>query len=95
MKLTPISADLRNAVYFSLALQIPILLLAASTPDFGEAIQICYFGFLAFSAFLFMVLLRRRSAPTRVDLFIIRAGFIPTIIGTYFLAYWIWKARGF
>lgn len=93
--LPPIAPALQNAVRFSLAVQIPLLLLSAFVADYGETAQMFYFGFLAFNALLFMVLLRRRNCPTKLDLFIIRTGFLPLIVGTYFMAFWIWKMRGF
>ncbi len=91
----PISPALQRAARFSLTVQFLILLLAAFVADYGETWQICYFAFLAFSAFQFSLLLTRRVFPTRLDLFILRAGYLPTIAVTGYLTNHFWTLRGF
>ena len=69
---------LRDALIFAVAIQIPLLLLAGLATDGGALGQICFFAFVAFSSFLFSVLIFRPTTPTKVDLIIIRIGFLPT-----------------
>jgi hypothetical protein len=90
-----IAPSLQNAARFSLVVQFIVMLLAAFVADYGEAWQICYFAFLGFCTFQFSVLLRRMASPTTMDLFLMRAGFLPTIMGTAILANHIWTLRGF
>ncbi len=93
--LPAIQPELRNAVRFSLVLQVAILLLAGMAADGGLLAQICWFAFVGFSAFQFSVLLRRRASPTPADLFLIRAGFVPVILISAGMAEWIRSARGY
>jgi len=53
----------------------------------------CSYAFLAFNAFLCLLIFRRRASPTTMDLVIIRGGFIPTIILTYVAARYLWEFR--
>lgn len=86
---------LRDALIFALAIQVPLFLLAGLATDGGAIAQICFFAFIAFSSFLFSVLIFRPTTPTKVDLFIIRIGFIPTFFAAFFLCEHIWNLRGF
>lgn len=99
--MTPVTKTYRachpliEALKFSLAIQLIILALAAFVADEGGSWQICFFAFVAFSSYLASVLILRPKAPTKLDLVLIRAGFIPTLVATYFLADHIWTIRGF
>jgi len=85
---------LREALKFSLGVQLILLTLAAFVADGGGAWQICYFTFIAFSSYLASVLIFRPKAPTKLDLVVIRAGFLPALVVTIFLADHIWTLRG-
>jgi hypothetical protein len=87
--------DLRAAIKFSLVTQILIVILAGFVADGGAAGQIAFFAFVSFNSYLASVLLFRPKSPTKLDLILIRAGFLPTIVITAFLADYIWGIRGF
>ena len=86
--------DLRAAIKFSLVTQAFIVILANFAADGGTAGQIAVFAFVSFNSYLASVLLFRSKCPTRLDLILIRAGFLPTIIITTFLSNHIWDLRG-
>jgi len=87
--------DLRAAIKFSLVTQILIVILAGFVADGGGAAQIVFFAFVSFNSYLASVLVFRPKNPTKLDLVLIRAGFLPTIVITAFLADCIWDLRGF
>ena len=87
--------DLRAAIKFSLMTQAFIVILAGFVADGGAAGQIAFFAFVSFNSYLGSVLLFRPKSPTKLDLILIRAGFLPTIVITAFLADYIWDLRGF
>ena len=86
---------LRAAVQFSLVIQAFIVILAAFMTDGGAAGQIAFFAFVSFNSYLVSVLVFRPKNPTKIDLILIRAGLIPTILITGFLVNYIWDLRGF
>ena len=87
--------DLRAAVQFSLVIQAFIVILAAFMADGGAAGQIAFFAFVSFNSYLLSVLVFQPKNPTKIDLILIRAGFLPTIPITVFLVNYIWDLRGF
>jgi len=87
--------DLRAAIKFSLMTQAFIVILAGFFADGGAAGQVAFFAFVSFNSYLVSVLLFRAKSPTKLDLILIRAGFLPTIVITAFLADYIWDLRGF
>ena len=89
------SLPMRNAVRFSVAVQLPILLLSAFVTDGGNIRQHCFFAFVGFNSFLISALIFRPTRPTKFDLIAIRAGFLPTLLATFFITDYVWTARGF
>ena len=87
--------DLRAAIKFSLVTQTFIVILAGFAADGGAAGQIAFFAFVSFNSYLASVLLFRPKCPTKLDLILIRARFLPTIIITAFLSNHIWDLREF
>lgn len=87
--------DLHAAIKFSLVTQVFIVILAGFVADGGAVGQIAFFSFVSFNSYLFSVLLFRPKSPTKLDLVLIRAGFLPTIVITLFLTDYIWDLRGF
>lgn len=94
MTLSKPCRDLKDAVKFSFAIQIPLMLLAGLAADGGLAGQICAFAFVGFNSYLVSVLIFRPLSPTKFDLIAIRAGFLPTILLSAYLTNYIWDLRG-
>ena len=90
-----IKSPLRRAIVFALGYQIPLLLLSLMATDGGQIGQICLFAFVAFWGGAIITIWRRRLNPTKFDIFIIRAGYVPLCVITVLLTSWIWELRGF
>lgn len=87
--------DLRAAIKFSLVTQALIVILAGFVADGGAVGQIAFFAFVSSNSYLASVLIFRAKTPTKLDLILIRAGFLPKIVITAFLADYVWDLRGF
>jgi hypothetical protein len=92
-KLTP---EYRVAVTSSLVQQgitgFLVLGMDVCGGDMGQMWLAC---FVAYWVGFLLVHKRRQSVPTRIDVMLIRFGFIPLLIIGYALFYFIWKARGY
>ena len=62
-----------------------ILVLGGMILDGGAVAQSCFYAFTAFWAGVAVILWRRSSAPTKVDLVIVRGGFIVLCVLSFFL----------
>jgi hypothetical protein len=62
--------------------------------DYGQLAQICGIALVAFWGGAAVLVWRHRESPTRMDLWLIRYGYLPLIVITFFLAAWIWYLRG-
>ena len=72
-----------------------ILALAVMILDGGAVAQSCFYAFTAFWAGVGVILWRRSSAPTKVDLLIVRGGFIVLCVFSFLLTHGIWYLRGY
>ena len=84
----------RQAIGSTGAQQLILYLLMGSILRSGVFVEICLFAALAFWVGVISIWLRRRRFPTKMDLLFIEAGFLPILVIAFFLAYFIWKARG-
>lgn len=87
--------NLRAAIKFSLATQAIIVILAGFVADGGQIAQIVLIAFGSFNPYLISVLVFRPKNPTKLDLILIRAGFLPTILIAAILANTVWDLRDF
>lgn len=87
--------ELLEAIHFSLMIQVFLLILTGFIADGGNTSQMCVFSTIGFNSYLILALIFRPKSPTRMDLFLIRAGFLPTIEAAYLISDRIWKLRGF
>ena len=90
-----VSPQIRSAVRFSLAVQLPILLVSAFIVDHGSTFQHAYFAFVGFNSLLLSTLIFRPKTPSRSDLWLIRFGYLPTLAATFFIADYVWSLRGY
>ena len=63
--------------------------------DGGGVAQICFYACVAFWCGVLVLHVHRRAVLTRVDLFLIRYGYIPVCILSFFITRLIWEWRGF
>ena len=72
-----------------------ILALAVMLLDSGAVAQSCFYAFAAFWVGVGVILWRRSSAPTKLDLVIVRGGFIVLCVLSFFLTHGIWQLGEF
>jgi hypothetical protein len=79
----------------ALFFQIPILVLASMVLDGGAIAQVCFYALVAFWVGVVVLHFRRRGVLSRVDLLLIRWGYILACIISFFITRWIWQLRGY
>jgi hypothetical protein len=62
--------------------------------DFGTVAQICGIALVAFWGGAVVLVWRHPQCPSRLDLGLIRFGYLPVVVMTFFLVAWIWHLRG-
>ena len=87
----PISASYRRAIFDALVLQVVLGALSMMLLDGGRVAHTTGIAVLAFWSGAALVIIRRPTAPTPTDLFLIRFGFLPLLIVTFALAEWVWS----
>jgi hypothetical protein len=75
--------------------QAVILVLAGMILDGGLIAQMCFYAFAAFWGGVAVILFRRRQSPTKLDLVLVRGGYLLVCIISFFLTQAIWHWRGF
>ena len=96
----PISAGYRRAIFESLALQIFFGVFAMMFLDGGRIAHTVGIAVLAFWTGAALIMFRRPASPTKLDLLLVRVGFLPVLVVTFALVewiwswHWIWKIRG-
>jgi hypothetical protein len=79
----------------ALVFQMPILVLASMVLDGGGIAQVCFYALVAFWSGVAVLHFHRRGALTRVDLLLIRYGYILVCIISFIITRWIWHWRGY
>ena len=82
-----ISPSYKQPVIDALALQIVIGLMASLILDGGTARRICGIAIVAFWGGVAVLVLRRRHAPSKTDLTLIKFGYFLVVLITGFLLY--------
>jgi hypothetical protein len=88
-------SPLEGAIYSAFMQQAIILILAAMILDGGCIGQVCIYAFLGFWGGVFVLRVRTRDVLTKVDLLLIRGGYILVCILSFFITRSIWTLRGF
>jgi len=76
----PISAAYRSPIFEAVGIQVVVGLLSALILDDGTAARICGVAIVAFWAGVAALIARRLSSPSRVDIFLVRFGFLPVVV---------------
>ncbi len=84
----------KDALKLAFVEQIAILILSAGVLDGGDIFNICLIPLIAFWVGVFFIRRHRPEAPTKFDVFMIKWGYIPLCIVTFFLVHWFWRLRG-
>ena len=100
MTTIPIASGYKRAIYIALAQQIVFGFLTMLVLDGGRIAHTTGIAVLTFWAGAAIVISRRPTLPTDLDLFLIRFGFLPLLMVTFALTewvwswHWVWKIRG-
>jgi len=89
------SSPLRAAIHSALVQQAIVLLLASMILDGGLLAQICGFAFAAFWAAVGLLKIRRNSFPTKIDLALIRCGYLLVCLISFLVASFVWHLRDY
>ena len=90
----PISAEYDSPIFQAVALQIILGLLSFMILDGGAVAQICGIALLAFWGGAAVLIWRHPQSPSKLDLSLIRVGYLPVIVITLFLGHFVWHLRG-
>ena len=90
----PISRKYDSPIYEAVALQLVIGILGLLILDGGTIARICGIGLIAFWGGATVLICRRPQSPSRVDIELIRFGYLPVVVGAYFMVTFIWHLRG-
>src|SRR5262249_12732787 len=90
----PISKDYKGPVFEALAIHVIIAILSLLILDGGRAGQVCGVALVAFWAGAAVLIYRRPHKPSRIDLQIIRFGYLPVVVIAFVFVNWIWHLRG-
>jgi len=75
-------------------LQVLLGLLSLLILDGGTSARICGIALIAFWGGAAVLIWRRPQAPTRIDLELLRFGYLPVVLLAFFLVHFIWSLRG-
>ena len=90
----PISPKYDSPIFEAVALQIVLGLLSLLILDGGEVAQICGIALVAFWSGAVVLIWRHPQSPSRLDLELIRFGYLPVVVISFLLTGWIWNLRG-
>jgi hypothetical protein len=76
----PISANYRRPVFEAIGLQVLLGFLSLLILDGGTTARICGIALVAFWGGAAVLLWRRPQSPTRVDIQLLRFGYLPLVI---------------
>ena len=89
------ATHLPGAIISALVQQCVVIILSLMILDGGVMVQTCLYAFAGFWGGAALLMVRRGAAMSRLDLSLIRYGFIPVCILSFFLTHWIWTLRGY
>ena|ERR1041385_2850933 len=90
----PISREYDSPIFQALVLQMVLGILSGLILDGGMVAQICGIALVAFWTGAVVLIWRHRESPSRLDLELIRFGYLPVIVLAFFLTGLIWHLRG-
>ena len=89
-----ISQSYRRPVFEAVGVQVLLGVLGLLNLDGGTTARICGIALIAFWAGAVVLVLRRPLSPTRMDIALIRFGYLPLLVVAFFLIHLIWTMRG-
>jgi len=92
--LLPISPAYRKADFEALTIQAILGVFSLLILDGGATARYCGIALFAFWGGATVLIWRRPLSPTRMDIELIRFGYLPVIALAFFLASYVWHLRG-
>jgi hypothetical protein len=89
-----ISEAYRGPLYSALLFSGTIAVLSALMLDGGEAARLSAIGLLVFWGWIFVGICKRPRNPTSFDLFLVRWGCLPLVLGFQVMVHVVWQWRG-
>ena len=90
----PLSDECRRPLWDGLALQSVLAVLSLLVLDGGDTARLSGVALAAFWGGALVALLRRPRTPTRLDLWLLRWGCLPLVVGVQILGRSVWHWRG-
>jgi hypothetical protein len=90
----PISPSYRSPIFEAVALQAILGILSLLILDGGTTARICGIALVAFWGGATVLIWRRPQSPTKIDIQLIRFGYLPLAVFAGFLVHFIWHFRG-
>ncbi|MEI8289428.1 MAG: hypothetical protein WCH99_08130 [Verrucomicrobiota bacterium] len=90
----PISPKYDSPIFEAVAIQLVLGILSALILDGGTVARICGIALVAFWGGAVVMIWRHPQSPTKVDIELIRFGFLPVAVLAFFLVHFIWHLRG-
>ena len=90
----PISEEYDGPIWQALRLQVIIGLFSLLLLDFGQIAQFCGISLLAFWTGALVLIWRHPQSPSKVDLELIRFGYLVVVVIALGLVSWIWRLQG-
>lgn len=91
--LLPISPSYRKPVFEALVLQAVLGLLSLMILDGGTTARICGIALVAFWGGATVLIWRRPHSPAKMDIELLRFGYLPLVVVAFFLVHFIWNLR--
>lgn len=91
----PISPHYRTAIFEAVALQVLLGLLSGLILDGGDTAHICGVALIAFWSGATVLIWRHPQSPSRLDIELLRFGYLPLVVLTFFVTHTIWSLRDF
>lgn len=90
----PISPKYQSPIFETVAIQIVLGIFSLQIIDGGDCARICGIALVAFWGGATVLIWRRPQTPTKIDIQLIRFGFLPVAVLAFFLVNFIWHLRG-
>jgi hypothetical protein len=95
VRMTAISSSYRKPVFEALVLQALLGVLSLLILDGGDSAHICGTALLAFWGGAAVLIWRHPQTPTRVDLELIRFGYLPLVVVAFAFIHSVWFVKGY
>ena len=90
----PISPSYRSPIFEAVALQVVLAFISVMMLDGGDCAHISGAALLAFWGGVVVLIWRHPHTPSKIDLKLIRFGYLPVLVIAFVVIHLVWLARG-